>query len=762
MKNIIICVSLFSAFCLCGNINAKHQLNTVNQPTMRLWYDKPAEDWMMQALPIGNGEFGGMFFGGVEREQLQFNDKTLWTGNSEKRGAYQNFGDLFIDFQCIGDKATNYKRELSLDNAIGSVSYTLGGIKYLREYFCSFPDKSIVMRLSTQGKKGKLSFSVDLQDAHEGKKSVSGNKITISGKLDILNYEAQVAVLNSGGKLSTKENKITVENADEVTILLTGATNYDIHSPTYFSGSADDIHNRISEITNAASKKSFAELKSCHLADYQPIFDRVKLDFGAKAPEIPTDELVKNHRESAYLDMLYFQYGRYLLIASSRGTDLPNNLQGLWNNSNRPPWESDIHSNINIQMNYWLAENANLSECHLPFTNYITAEAMKQSGSWTEMAKWHGCRGWTIKTQNNIFGYSDWNWNRPANAWYCMHLWQHFEYTQDVDYLEKSFPAMKAACEFWFDRMIIDDHGKWVAPDEWSPEQSSWSAGLENGIAYAQQLIRELFDNTLKATAFVKTDEKFISELKSKFEKLDNGLHVGSWGQIREWRKKDDIQGDEHRHLSHLIALYPGNQISYLKDSVYANAAKTALLSRGDGGTGWSRAWKIACWARLLDGEHAYKLLKNALEVDYHDKIVMSNAGGVYENLFDSHPPFQIDGNFGATAGITEMLIQSNLGFIHFLPALPEAWKTGSFSGLKTTANFSVDLKWKNAKPTEATILSNAGNECKIYTPDNRIKITDENGKTIETADNPGNIISFRTEKGKIYKIIFMTTTAKP
>jgi alpha-L-fucosidase 2 len=257
-------------------------------------------------------------------------------------------------------------------------------------------------------------------------------------------------------------------------------------------------------------------------------------------------------------------------------------LQGIWNNSNNPPWQCDIHSNINVQMNYWPAENTNLSECHWPFLNYVATEAAKTGGLWQKMANSLGHRGWAIKTQNNIFGYSDWNWNRPANAWYCMHLWQHFAYTNDTLYLRQTaFPAMKAACEFWLDRLVKDNAGKWVAPQEWSPEQGSWNDGLEDGIAYAQQLIWELFDNTLKAAAVVDADITFVSALQSKFNDLDNGLHIGSWGQIREWKIKQDVRGDTHRHLSHLIALYPGNQISYLRDSTYADAAKTALISRG-------------------------------------------------------------------------------------------------------------------------------------------------------------------------------------
>lgn len=753
---------ILSVFCLCTNFML-YSCKKDSSVEMKLWYNHPAENWMRSALPIGNGELGAMFFGGVSNEQVQFNEKSLWTGNSEKRGAYQSFGDIFINFEGIDStKVENYCRELSLDEAIGRVTFDLHGVTYEREYFASFPDSVIVIRLTTPENKGKLSLSVGLKDGREGVTSLLDNTtLLLQDSLDLISYEAQLKVLNEGGVLSSDGNRLNIKEADAVTLLLTGATNFSISSPDYIGETAKQLHNRISDRICLAYHKGYEQLKQEHLNDYCPLFSRVKFDLGVPTPDMPTDELVRLHKESLYLDMLYFQYGRYLMLASSRGMDLPNNLQGIWNNDNTPPWECDIHSNINVQMNYWPVENSNLSECHEPFLNYLFVEALRPEGSWRKLAESEGLRGWTVRTQNNIFGYTDWNINRPANAWYCMHLWQHYLYTQDVEFLsEKAFPVMKSACEYWFDRLKQDENGKLIAPDEWSPEQGPW----EDGVAYAQQLIGQLFSETSQAAQILDKSGKiispeFIEELSEKFGRLHNGIEIGSWGQIREWKidsQNLDTLGNEHRHLSQLIALYPGNQISYYKTPEYAKAAKQTLLSRGDIGTGWSRAWKIACWARLLDGDHAYKLLKSALSLSTMTVVSMDNdKGGIYENLFDSHPPFQIDGNFGATAGITEMLIQSYQGFIQLLPALPSAWSEGYVNGLRAVGNFTFNLKWNENMLKECTLLSGSGNECIIFSPD--IKIIGVNkisGEELPVNVVGENMYSFSTEKGESYQLI--------
>lgn len=744
--------------CTCGShIKADSISPNVVQPPMLLHYDRPATVWMTSALPIGNGELGAMFFGGIEHEHIQFNEKTLWKGSTSSRGAYQSFGDLYIDFP-EHDEVTNYRRELSLDNAIGKVSYDIDDVRYVREYFASSPDSMIIIRISTPKKKGKVTLSVCMETEHNVIQSVSSNFITFRGKFDILSYEAQACILNEGGVLISDNNRITVSNADAVTILLTAATNYTITSNDYLGESPQQLHERLSKRISNLSTKSYAELKHAHLTDYKPLFDRVKFSLDVPMPDMTTDKLVGLHTDNLYLDMLYFQYGRYLMLASSRGMNLPNNLQGIWNNNNMPPWECDIHTNINIQMNYWPAESTNLSECHLPFINYINTEALRENGSFRNLAASEGNRGWALKTQCNIFAYTDWNINRPANAWYCMHLWQHYAYTNDIIYLSKTaFPIMKATCEYWFDRLQEDPNtGKLIAPDEWSPEQGPW----QDGVAYAQQLIWELFNQTLKAITVVDADPVFTAELKDKFAHLDNGLEIGSRGQIKEWKTDTeglDNQSNQHRHLSHLIGLYPGNQISYHKDSLYADAAKITLTSRGDEGMGWSRAWKISCWARLFDGDHAYKLLKSALNLTDITIVSMNNQdGGVYENLLDAHPPFQIDGNFGATAGMSEMLIQSNMGFIRLLAALPSAWPAGSIDGLKTEGNFTLRLVWKNAKPVECSVYSGSGNRCVLYYPDIHIaKVMDNAGNRVDFEQMGKNKICFSTVKGQEYKIIF-------
>lgn len=736
-------------------------LTATPQRPMELHYSKPAAVWMTEALPIGNGELGAMFMGGVLRERIQFNEKTLWTGSPTIRGAYQSFGDIYL-YMNHAVEYRDYRRSLSLDNALGKVQYATvpDGTLYTRELLASYPSGVIAIRLSAShpNHTARMSLEVGMADSRTntaGWRATTDSTIAFSGQLETLAYAATLKVTTRGGEQKKAGNRIAIKDAEEVVIYLTAGTNYDIYAPSYTTGKVEDIKQKQGQTLREATHKGYTRIRSEHIADYRSLYDRVKLkltnDTSQTTQEMDTDELVRRLRNETYLDELYFQYGRYLLIASSRGMHLPNNLQGLWNESNTPPWECDIHTNINIQMNYWPAETTNLSECHIPFLRYIAKEAKRPDGGMRRTAEAEGLRGWSIHTQSNIFSHTDWNINRPANAWYAMHLWQHYLFTLDKNYLhEVALPTMKSACLYWFDRLKLDSRGMYIAPEEWSPEHGPW----EDGIAYAQQLIWELFSSTLEAVRVVKEDKAFVKELADKFGKLDRGITIGSWGQIREWTKTEDVKGNEHRHLSHLIALYPGNQISYHKDSLVAEAAKISLLSRGDQGTGWSRAWKISLWARLGDGERAYRLLKSAL--NHSDCTTLSMAthdGGVYSNLLDAHPPFQIDGNFGATAGIAEMLLQSHEGFLNPLPALPQAWQTGSISGLRAVGGFEVDLQWQNSKLECLQLRSFKGQKVTLKLPEGNLSISDESGKQVPFKRKPSGLVSFPTKPEGVYTI---------
>ena len=724
---------------------------------LTLWYTQPAttaptsNQWMEYSLPIGNGEFGASIFGGVKCDEIQFNEKSLWSGTQYDNkgfndyGHYENFGSVYVEnlsSEFTSDEQSpvrNYYRALDLSSATARVSYTSadGGTTFQREYIASNPDHVIAARYTATGKE-KLSFRVTMKSGVAGDKGETqykGCEASFSGKLQTVSYNAHLRVVAKGGSVECDGSGIVVNQADECLLILGGGTDFDAYADN-FTSNTDKLPTTIQKRVNSAAKKGWDKLYETHVKDYKSFFDRASFSLNSRN-SMPTDELIRNyaHRktgreaEALMLEELYFAYGRYLAISSSRGVDLPSNLQGIWNNSPKPAWNCDIHANINVQMNYWPVESTNLSELHNPLLNYIINMATNHS-AWKRYAKDSGQeRGWTCYTENNIFGGvgSFMHEYVIANAWYCTHLWQHYRYTLDKKFLERAFPTMLSATQYWLDRLVLDPKdGTYVCPKEYSPEHGP----VEDGMPHAQQLVWELFDNTLKAVEILTPrrcgiDATELEKIRSYFAKMDKGLAIeqydGAWGEnwngvkvgdklLREWKYSPYKVGQRnHRHISHAMCLYPLSQIN--SDSEYFNPMVNTLRHRGDASTGWSMGWKINLWARALDGNHAHDILELALR---HHSVA---GGGVYYNLYDAHPPFQIDGNFGATAGIAEMLLQSHSDYLHILPALPDVWSEGQIKGLKAIGDFTVGIKWAKGKAERIEIANNQGQECIVRYP---------------------------------------------
>ena len=699
-----------------------------------LLLDKPAASWEKEAFPLGNGSLGCMVFGGVEEERIQFNVDNLWTGDENMSGEYeaagmgkyQNFGDIYMALDT-GGQFTRYRRELNIKRALCSVAYQKDGTEFLRETFCSYPDQVMVSRM-TASAKGSYSGRIWLEGAHGEKTYAQSNRLTFTGTLDNgLEYEAQLLVANRGGTLRMEEDTLVFSGCDQLTLTLAAGTSYVMDYERNWK--RGHPHEKLTDLIDQAAKLSWSKLLKAHVKDYQSLYNRVEVDFGKTGEaqiSLPVDRRLQEIRKGIAdpeMDALLFQYGRYLLIACSRPGTLPANLQGLWNDTNDPPWHGDYHSNINLQMNYWHAESANLAECHTPLLNLLT-ESMVPFRKATQLSFGDDIRGFTVRTSHNPFGGMGWKWNIPASAWYAQHFWEHYAFGQDKEYLGTvAYPYLKEVCQYWEDQLKTLPDGRLVAPNGWSPEHGP----TEDGVSYDQQIIWDLFTNTIDAAAELGVDEDYRRKLIEMREKLV-GPQIGKWGQLQEWMEDKDDPEDQHRHVSHMFAVYPGRQISLSRTPEFAKAAAVSLEARGFGTVvGWANAWKTALWARLLDAENAYT---------YYHKEVSANA---FPNLLNGCWPgrvFQIDGNFGITAGAIEMLLQSHAGEIHLLPALPNAWSNGSVKGLCARGGFEVDMEWNEGHLQSATLFSKTGGSCRVRIGDEVIDLVLKAGEKRELKES--------------------------
>ena len=746
-----------------------------------LWYTTPGTTWMSQALPIGNGQFGATVLGGVHRDEIQFNDKTLWRGHvgsivgNGEYGSYLNFGQLYITTTDAAP-ATDYRRYLDLEEGCAGVEYTSDGTTFRREYIASFPDDVVAIRYQASAK-GRINTHIILFNANgtkpaytieDGKgKAVFQGTVARTGTSEPESFYCEARVVTSGGTVTATDEGIQVTEADELYVYLRGATNFSPDNDDYLYPAAE-LPSRVTATVKSAQAKGYEAIRNDHVADYQALEKRCQLSLTDAENTLPTPRLIAaykgNPSQNLLLEELYFTYGRYLLISSSRGVTLPANLQGIWNNSNSPAWNSDIHSNINVQMNYWPAEVTNLSELHTAYTDYIYREACVRP-QWRKNAQQIAgqTKGWTLTTENNIYGSgSNWMQNYTiANAWYCMHLWQHYLFTLDRDYLRsKALPAMVSCCEYWLERLVLAKDGTYECPNEYSPEHGP---GSENATAHSQQLVWDLFNSTLKAIDVLGKDcvePAFLNDLNGKMEKLDKGIAtevVNGKTLLREWKYTSQSKVSSynfHRHLSHLMGLYPGSQIAEDIDKQIYEAAKNSLNTRGYAGTGWSLGWKVNLHARCHDGERCESLIEKALSlttVTYNDG---SERGGIYENLWDAHPPFQIDGNFGVTSGMAEMLLQSHQGKLELLPALPAStWKKGEVKGLRAAGAYTVDIAWEDGKATAVSITSDISQPAVIKYKDASccFDVTDADGNALSFEMLGDNEIRLEMKAGTTY-----------
>jgi alpha-L-fucosidase 2 len=757
---LIFCVLFFSITQICFS---------QNEGTIRLWYKSPAGATWENALPVGNGRLGAMVYGNVEKETIQLNEHTVWSGSPNRNDnpdalasvpeirklifegkqkeaeqlanktiitkkshgqMFEPVGSLYLTFTGH-ENFSNYYRELDIERAVAKTTYEVGNVIFTREVFASQADRLIVIRL-TASKSGSISFTAScstpqpkalIQTTPSKDLIISGTTIDHEGAEGKIKFNGITRIKTEGGFLSSNDTALMIKDADAVTIYVSIATNFN----SYQDISGNEIERAITTL-NAAHSKSYEKILEDHVNAYKKYFDRVKLDLGiTDAAKLPTDERLKNFRTAhdPQFATLYFQYGRYLLISSSQPGGQPANLQGIWNNQMKPPWDSKYTININAEMNYWPAEKTNLAELHEPFIQMV--RELSETGQETARVM-YGARGWMAHHNTDIWrvtGAVDgafWGAWASGGGWTSQHLWDHYLYSGDRKFLASVYPVLKGAATFYKDFLIEHPTYHWLIMNpDMSPEnapKAHQGSSLDAGTTMTNQIVFDVFSTTIRAANILKKDAAYVDSLKQMRSRLAP-MHIGKHGQLQEWLEDIDDPDDHHRHVSHLYGLFPSNQISPYRTPELFSAAKTTLIQRGDVSTGWSMGWKVNWWAKLLDGNHAYKLIQNQLTPVGTDP----EGGGTYNNLFDAHPPFQIDGNFGCTSGIAEMLMQSADEAISLIPAIPDVWPSGKISGLRAIGGFEiVDLQWKDQKVLKVVIRSALGGNLRLRSP-NEIRL---------------------------------------